>query len=246
MGILLFIGLVFGLLYYLGGFTKHGETITVPDLHGLSMDRLDEFLADKHLKYHISDSTFDLKKPRGSVIEQDPVPFEKVKENRTIYVTVNTIVPPQVKMPSLEDLPYPYVISFLETYGLKVGGEPRYLPDLAKNRVLNAYFKGKELKTGDKIAKGSVIDLVLGDGLGNTKVKIPQLVGKPLDEVLFVLKASSLNKGVIITDKSIADSGDVFVWKQKPEYSPGATISQGESIDLFVTYDRKKLPKLKE
>ena len=34
-------------------------------------------------------------------------------------------------------------------------------------------------------------ELILGDGLGNTKVEVPTLIGLSLDEALFVLKASS-------------------------------------------------------
>jgi beta-lactam-binding protein with PASTA domain len=248
LNILAALVLIFGLLtsiyYYLDSYTQHGESITVPDLKGMTLDKLDDFLDGKHLKYAIADSIFVIKKPKGSVLEQDPIPNAKVKENRTIYITVNARVPPQVKFPSLEDYSYPYVVAFLETYGLKVG-TLSYEPDLAKNRVLNTYFKGRLLRAGDKIPKGSEIALVLGDGLGNTKVEVPSLIGLPLDEALFVLKASSLNKGVVVSDSPINDTAAFRVYKQKPEASTDTRISQGESVDLFVTQNLSKIPKTK-
>ena len=240
--IVLILVLMVGVYKYLDSYTKHGETITVPDLRGMTPDKLAEFLENKHLKFVIMDSIFVNKKPRGALLEQDPAPNEKVKEHRTIYVTINSKVPPQVAFPNLEDYSYPYVIAFLETYGLKVG-DLAYRPDLAKNRVLSARFKGKELRVGDKIPKGSEVGLVLGDGLGNTKVTVPSLIGLPLDEALFVLKASSLNKGVVVSDSPINDSSAFKVWKQKPEATHDARISQGESVDIFVTQNLSKIPK---
>ena len=242
--LLLIIGLLISIYKYLDSYTQHGETITVPELRGMTPDKLEDFLESKHLKYAIVDSIFVTKKPKGAVLEQDPMPNAKVKENRTIYLTINSIVPPQVKFPSLEDYSYPYVVAFLETYGLKIG-VLTYEPDLAKNRVLSARWRGRTLKAGDKIPKGSEISLTLGDGLGNTKVEVPSLIGLPLDEALFVLKASSLNKGVVVSDSPINDTAEFRVYKQKPEPTTDARISQGESVDLFVTQNLSKIPKSK-
>ncbi|MEI6817215.1 MAG: PASTA domain-containing protein [Bacteroidota bacterium] len=242
-GAMLLVFAIFFVIYrYLDSYTKHGETITVPDLRGMTTDKVADFLQDKHLKYVIIDSIFVFKKARGSVLEQDPDPNAKVKENRTIYLTINAKVPPQVKFPQLEDYSYPYVVAYLETYGLKIG-QLTYIPDLAKNRVLGAKYRGRDLKPGDKIAKGSEINLLLGDGLGNTKVAVPSLIGLPLDEALFVLKASSLNKGVIVSDAPINDTASFRVYKQKPEPTSEERISQGESVDIFVTQNLSKIPK---
>src|ERR1035438_4176950 len=142
--------IMFCVYKYLDSYTKHGETITVPDFRGMTADKLPEFVADRHLKFIIIDSVFISKKQKGIVVEQDPLPNEKVKENRTVYLTINKLVPPAVKFPSLEDYSYPYVTAFLETYGIKVG-DLTYRPDLAKNRVLAARYKGRELKAGDMI-----------------------------------------------------------------------------------------------
>ena len=164
---LVLIASVFGFTYrWLDKYTKHGETISVPDLRGLSPEKVKDFLKDKHLRYEIVDSIYELKKRKGTVIEQDPLTDSKVKENRTIYLTVNAKMPPQVKMPNLMDVSYRQAEAILQTYGLKVG-EVIYKPDLAKNAVLAQQYRGKEIKPETMIPKGAVIDLVLGDGLAN-------------------------------------------------------------------------------
>lgn len=231
---IVFVAAVFGITYkYLDGYTHHGESISVPDLRGLKKDRLESFIHDKHLRYAIVDSIFELDKPPGTVVEQDPAPDSKVKEDRTIYLTVNASLPPKIKMPDLKDVSYRQAEAILSTFGLKVG-TLIYKPDLARNAVLGQRYRGSEINPGTEIPKGSVIDLVLGDGLGNTQVPVPNLIGRTKGEALFVLKGSSLNAGTLFYDQGVRDSSNAKVYKQSPEPSDSATISEGEAVDLYL------------
>ena len=80
-----------------------------------------------------------------------------------------------------------------------------------------------------------VIDLVLGDGFGNTKVPVPDLFNLTVDEAMFVIKASSLNIGNLVFDNSVLDSSKARVYRQRPDFNEGRVINQGESLDLFLT-----------
>ncbi|HMT29766.1 MAG TPA: PASTA domain-containing protein [Bacteroidia bacterium] len=228
--------LFFGFTYkWLNTYTRHGSSVSVPDLKGMQKDKLDEFLQFKNLKYKISDSTiFDLSQPPGTVIEQDPQPNEKVKEDRTIYLSITRSTPPGVKIPELLDNSLRQAEAILRSYGL-IRGQLIYKPDLAKNAVLEMQIDGRSVKPGEEVTKGTVIDLVLGDGFGNTKVPVPQLFNLTLDEAMFVINASSLNIGAIVFDSSVRDSTKAKVYKQFPLHDAEAAISQGESIDLFLT-----------
>lgn len=239
------VGVVLVLLFitylWLSSFTNHGESITVPNLKGMKFQELETFLTDKNMQVKIADSsTFMIDKPPGVVIEQDPAPNEKVKVGRTVYVTITRTVPPQVKFPNLIDVSQRQAEAILNSYGLRVG-QLIYKPDLAKNAVLAVSFNGNNLKPGDEIKKGSVVDLVLGDGIGNTTVDVPDFIGLTLDEVLFVLQGSSLNQGAIIFDESVRDSASAKVYRQIPEPGDSSVIKQGESIDFFFTENPDKL-----
>ncbi|MDQ3051286.1 MAG: PASTA domain-containing protein [Bacteroidota bacterium] len=226
----------FGFTYkWLGTYTKHGSSVSVPDVRGMQMDKLQSFLDNKNLRYQVADSTiFDMTKPPGTVIEQDPRPNEKVKEHRTIYLSITRSTPPGVKIPDLEDNSLRQAEAILRSYGL-IRGELIYKPDLAKNAVLEMQIDGKKVEKGEEVTKGTVIDLVLGDGFGNTKVAVPLLFNLDLDEALFVLKASSLNVGAVVLDGTVKDSSRARVYKQSPVYESEKTISQGESVDIFLT-----------
>lgn len=233
--------ILFGTYQWLSAYTNHGETMTVPDLRGMKYKDIDAFMAGRTFKVKISDSSvFILGKPPGVVIEQDPSPKVNVKEGRTIYVTVTRTVPPQVKIPNLIDVSQRQAEAILASYGLLVG-QVIYKPDLAKNAVLSLLYNGVELKPGQDITKGSVIDLVLGDGIGNTEVVVPSLRGLTVDEVLFVLQGSSLNPGAMVYDESVTDTAEAKVYRQVPEPGDSVYIKQGEAIDLFFTQSPGKL-----
>ena len=228
--------LAMGFVYkWLNTYTRHGETITVPDLRGRLAADLPSFLQYKNLNYKIADSSIyqpDL--PKGSIIEQDPKPGEKVKEGRTIYLTITKTVAPEIKMPDLIDVSYRQAEAILNSYGLKIG-EVIYKPDLAKNAVLAMQINNYTIKPGDMVSKGTTIDLVLGDGYGNTQVEVPELFNLTLAQSLFVLRGSSLNAGRIEYDGTVIDSTHARVYKQNPASGDSVFISQGQIIDLFLT-----------
>lgn len=220
---------------WLNGYTRHGETITVPDLRGQKVSGLKSFLEFKNLSYKIADSSiFDPSIPPGTVIEQDPKANENVKDGRTIYITITRTTAPEIKMPDLIDVSYRQAEAILNSYGLKVG-EIIYKPDLAKNAVLAMQINGYAIKPNDGISKGSVIDLVLGDGYGNTQVDVPDLYNFSLSEALFILKGSALNVGRIEYDGTVIDTLKAKIYKQHPEPGDSTFISQGQIIDIYLT-----------
>jgi beta-lactam-binding protein with PASTA domain len=232
IAILLGAGVIFGVYKWLDVYTLHGESITVPDLRGMTPERLESFLSNKQLNYKIIDSLYNDSNVAGTVLEQDPLPNSKVKENRTIYLTVNSRNPRKVSMPDLIDVSFRQAEAILQTFGLKTG-QVTYKPDLARNAVLEQWFDGEQIPPGKEISQGSTIDLVLGDGIGHAEVVVPSLIKLTRGEALFVLKGSSLNIGTIYFDPSVRDKEKALVYKQDPEPA-SSIIKQGEAIDIYL------------
>jgi beta-lactam-binding protein with PASTA domain len=218
---------------WLDSYTLHGETITVPDLKGMSLQQVERQLKSKNLQYAVLDSLYDKNMKPNSVLDQNPKPEAKVKENRTIYLTINAYNPPKFKMPKLIDKSLRQAQIELESYGLLVG-QLTYVPDMAQNAVLKQLVNGKEIKPGDLIAKGTAVDLVLGDGLGNTQVEVPFLLNLTLNEAKFVLTSSSLNIGALVFIGNISDTSRAVVVRQIPDVSSKRMLTMGESIDIFL------------
>jgi len=226
-------------------YTEHGSAIDVPDLKGESFDEAVRTLNSANLNFEIADSMFDDSKPALSVMDQNPEPKSKVKEGRTIYLTVNSRTAPQINMPDLKDVSLKQASMILESYGLKVG-KLSYRPDLAKDVVLQTLSEGKEIAANVTVKKGAKIDLVLGDGLGQTQVEVPNLIGLTLREAKFVLDGSSLNLGALVLDQSVkGDTLDAVVYKQMPDPNDASMkmMNIGEGVDVFLTspqeYDSK-------
>ena len=220
-------------------YTLHGQTITVPVFRGLHKNSLDNFIKGSHLHYVIVDSaTYDPKKAKGVVLDQDPDPMAKVKEDRTIYLTINASVAPQIKMPNLIDVSFRQAEAILQTYGLKLG-ELIYKPDLAKNAVLGQQYRGKDIVPGASIKKGAIINLILGDGLSPSESEIPDLTDLSYDEAMAELKSSSLNVGSVIYSEE-DDTTGARVYKQRPSGSSHRTVKLGESVDIFLSKKNTK------
>lgn len=152
---------LWGLFKLLGVYTHHGETAEVPDFKGKLISELDQFIADKNVRYVIIDSIYSPDDKAGIVLKQDPEPKSLVKHNRMIYLYVTSTQPPQIAMPKLVDRSTRQAIFMIESYGLKVGKINEIKGD-CKGCVLKQYYNGKEIAPGESIKKGSKIDLAVG------------------------------------------------------------------------------------
>jgi beta-lactam-binding protein with PASTA domain len=238
--------LLTAILLFLRIYTRHGQALSVPDLTGLSIEEADSVLAERKLRMHIVDSVFDMNATRGSVIDQNPRPEFKVKEDRTIFLTINAFNPEIIPMPNVSGVSLRQASAILQTAGLKIG-KLTYVPDIAVNNVLQQKYRGNVIEEGDSIPRGSKVDLVLGRGLSNEKTAAPDLVGLFLDEARQRITERYLNLGAIIYDRSIENADDsalAFVWKQRPVYSEEEEIliNLGSSVDIWLTVDSTKLP----
>ena len=74
----------------------------------------------------------------------------------------------------------------LRSYDLKLG-DITYVPDMARNAVLKIFINGDSISENDLILKGSVIDMEVGNGLGNQVFEAPDLVNLDLEEARFTI-----------------------------------------------------------
>ncbi|SNS86571.1 PASTA domain, binds beta-lactams [Ekhidna lutea] len=229
--------------------TNHGETITVPDIQGMTVSELDDFLSKRNLRYEATaDSSYSPDHPPLAVLRQVPKPNTKVKENRKIYVTLNAESPPKVRMPRVEDLSLRAAMMVLKSYDLKLG-DVRYVPDVFFGVVHEAKMNGRAVLEGEKIEKGSLIDLIVGDGYGNTVFQSPLLIGLDQEEAETAIIGSGLKVGKIqTTEKSLAgfdalDSlgNDILEYRsispgtvQQQYPRPGRRVKIGDPVDIWI------------
>lgn len=196
-----------------------------------------ELLDDLDLEYAVMDSTYNPDEKPLTVINQDPPADTKVKSGRKIYLTINAANPPMTEVPGIElGTSYVSVREILESRGLKVGNVS-YKPFEYKDVFLEMMLSGENvpLLPGSKVPKGSKIDLVLGNGHGDTKVLLPDLRTLTYEEAVNLIQLKELSLGSIITSGTISDTASAFVYKQTPEYEPGRKINIGSMIDIWIS-----------
>ncbi len=226
-----------GLFYFLDTYTEHDITVETPDFIGMTIGEIEAFADTNHLEFEIIDSLYSDELPKGTVAAQEPVPGYKVKRGRMIYVTINALLPKQVSIPDVRNLSLRQAKAVLESVGLKLG-DLEYRPDIAKNAVLGQKIKGKEAKKGEMTFSGTVVDLVLGDGLSNTRVPIPYLLYYNLKEATDRLNLSSLNLATFKIDTvTMTDTALVRVYKQIPAFNEKNLVPMGTSVILYLTED---------
>lgn len=223
--------LILVVFFALRMYTRHGETVPVPDLKGLHIDDALRILKNQEFDYDL-DSIYQVDAQPGLVIDQDPIMDTQVKKNRTIYLTIITRSAPEITFPELRELTFIEAESLLKSYGLK-RGDTTYVPDIARDVVLEVLFGGEPLQAGNVIPKGSTIDLRLGDGRGGNQVSVPDLTGLTLMEARFALQGVSLNLGKLLYLGPVTDSLAAKVVSQDPEAGPNL-IGIGSPIDLIL------------
>lgn len=240
--LLLFALLCFGILSALGYLTGHGKYANVPDVSGMNWPEAEKLLDQKGFRVEIQDSVWMPDMEPFAVVKQSPEANAVVKSNRKVFLTVNRQQPPLVEMPNLIGFTFRNANIFLKQLGLELGDTSRK-PDIAKDAVLEQRFNGRPIAPGTKIFYGSQISFVLGSGLGDEEMTVPDLFGMRYSEALARLQEAGLNVGAVIPDFDVKDTLNAFVYKQMPEQkkkdAEGATIVNrirvGQAIDLFLS-----------
>jgi len=182
---------------------------------GKSFDGAEAILDTAGIEVERQDSlNVDTAKPL-KVLKQIPEGDELVKINRTVYLTINRAVPPMVEMPNIVGYSYHSAEMVLKKMNLRIG-DTIYRTDFAKNSVLEQRYKSDVITPGTKIRMGSVISLVLGNGIGEEKFIVPNLIGITFGQAKALLESHGLGFGVIIADE-VEDSLSAYIYWQRPQ-----------------------------
>lgn len=236
--ILAIIGLCI-LLYFvffamLGILTGHGQEAKVPGLIGKTLQEGEKHLEKLGFDIQV-DSAYDPTQKPLMILGQEPEIGEIVKPGRTIFLTVNKIEPPKTPMPNLNGLSLRSAIMILNSSKLKLG-DTSYRPDIAQGAVLDQLYMGEIVRPGQMIPQGSVISLVLGDGLGNVVFDVPDIVGLTYAEAVAMLSANNL-QFTAVADNEITDTATAIVYKQMPsalnELGTANRLREGDEVGFY-------------
>lgn len=229
--------LFYGFLKMLGVITKHDATLTVPAVMGKKTEDAIKLLESKGFEVQIQDSVYTDTAAKGIVLKQLPEGNSTVKVNRMVFITINRVVPPSFDMPKLEGQSLGAALDILERSHLKLE-DTLFKPDFMKGYVLEQQYKGRKIVPGSKIQWGSRITLIIGAGVENERMIVPDVIGLTYAEAKAQLEA----QGVIVVpapNADVKDTGRAFIFDQRPprfnEEKLPNYIQPGQVMDLFLS-----------
>ena len=221
--------------------TRHGRTVKAPDFTNMTVEEAEKAASEASVRVKVTDSVFVRRLGAGVVYRQLPKPGATVKQGRSIFLTINSIVPRKVVVPNLYGYSVLEARAELQNRGLNLG-RLQYVRDIATNNVLKQSIDGVEIKAGDLVVSGSVVDLTVGLGREDNIIVVPRLIGMKYIRAVDALHDAFLNEGSVRFDPGIrtyADSMNAVVYRQD---AAGAVRTLGTSIGFSLTLDPVKVP----
>ena len=161
---LVIVGLCFGVKYGLAIYTHHGEGIALPNLRGMSYAKAIEMMEEQGIYVVANDTGYNKKMEAGCVLLQTPGAGTKVKEGRTIFVTINSTSSPAVKIPDIIDnSSFREAQAKLTALGFRLL-EPKVI-DGERDWVYDVQAGGRSLQQGDMVPSETPLTLVIGNGM---------------------------------------------------------------------------------
>ena len=155
--------MIFGVLKWMDVYTHHGETVVVPDVKGMTTEEAAKMFRNRGLVAVISDTKYVKDKAAGIILELKPGAGEKVKEGRTVYLTVNTLDVPLRVIPDVADnSSLRQAQAKLLSAGFKLNEVQ--LVNGEKDWVYGIKSQGRSLNAGDKVPLGAALTLMVGNG----------------------------------------------------------------------------------
>ena len=166
MAILVTVALFVLVILFLNLFTRHGREIEMPSYYGKSAEELTQHGRAEGFVFVVNDELYEDGAAPGTVLKQNPLPGEKVKHGRKVYLTVAASEPPTLKMLELRDLSLHQAQIMIESQGLVLD---RIIekPSPYENVVLEVLYKGHYIAQGTPIKQGEKITLVVGKNIGD-------------------------------------------------------------------------------
>jgi len=229
--------------FSLGWITGNGKTEKVPNVLGLDITAAEKNIKALGFDLVLQDSIYVDTLARNSVLRQTPEADEVVKKGRTIFLTINRVIAPQVDMPNLIGFSLKSAQTYLKVLGLRIG-TINLVSDRNKNVIVEQLVGNLPVAPGTKIVSGTLINFTVGDGGASIGMEVPDLVGLTVDMAKMKLAGMGLLIGNIISNGDIQDTANAFVVQQNPgTYSsvldslgmPVKNVTiQGVAIDLVI------------
>lgn len=157
--VLLALGFKYGLELY----TRHGQSVEMPDIVHKSFEQAEAMLDSLDLNLEVSDTDFVKSLPPDCILEQSIAAGDIIKPDRVVYVKINGSHSPSIAIPDIIDnSSLRDAQNKLTALGFKLG-DPEYVPG-ERDWVYGLKCRGRSLFEGDLVSTEDLLTIQVGDG----------------------------------------------------------------------------------
>ena len=205
---------------------KGEETVVVPDIAGKDVVSVLRLMTELGLNTKVKGSEYSADVPADHVIFQEPRPGVEIKKDRDVRIIISkgakTVVAPKLK-----GLPIQQARIIIAENGLCLGNQ---------SRVFDGNFRKEEIisqtpSPGSNIERGRCVDLLLSLGVRPAAYKMPDLIGRPIEDAFLLMDAVSFRLGNIQAVFQKNKPFDMVVEQIPPA---GHRILEGSRVNLKV------------
>jgi beta-lactam-binding protein with PASTA domain len=161
-----------------------GETVSVPDLTGKTVQEAKADLAKKDLAVALRGTEFNDLVPRGQILFQDPAAGSKIRVTKVVQV-VTSAGSQEVAVPDLAGKSLDAALDALKQAGLVKGKQTQvHTPRYAAGRVI-----AQDPPPGAVVERNAPVGLLLSQGEREELFLMPDLIYGRADRVIARLKA---------------------------------------------------------
>ena len=200
-----------------------GAYTTTPSVVGAALADAERALTAAGLDADVREQ-FDDEVPEGQVIDTDPGPGERVRENGTVAVVVSA-GPEFVPVPEVAGTPLEDAEAALEEMGLSVGEVVEAFNETLDQGVVVS----QSVVPGEEVRRSQPIDLVVSKG--REPIAVPTVVELPRADAEAALTEAGLAVGEV-TSQASETVPEGIVISQAPA---DGTVFRGDAVALVVS-----------
>lgn len=222
LALLLTIGLTAGFLWFRGQI--QGREVKVIDVRGLHKDVAEEKLNEINLELRVKSEVYSSEYEKDHVISQSVEAGETVKEGYPIEVTISK---------GVEEVDVPYVVNkpVDEAEILIEDADLNSVVKLVFSDIPKGYVISQTPEADERVAKGTVVNLVVSDGPEIKYVIVPNVIGENIDKARNELTALGLNVEAKYEYNENVDK-DIIIWQ---DLTAGSEVEENTTINLTVS-----------
>ena len=196
------------------------DTVEVPNLIGLEREQATQMVNEAGLALGTVIERRSSTTP-GLVIMQSPESYARAPKGTKVDLVVSRVT--VMKVPNLIGVDLENALELIRNLGLSLGEVIRRESVSKLGTVIS-----QSITAGIQVSSGTKIDLIIAKP---EETKVPNVLGKTLDEVKSVLDSAKLKTGRVAHEASRQPTNVVI--KQSPE--PNTAVPSGSAVDVTLS-----------